>query len=337
MPTAPPEQSSIRKPLPPRPVPHLWRTKVFIQTVLSCLPFGNKLNDLCQLWNGAYSPKNMEETLWYRIDALNKAHRHVSLPGATVVEMGTGWVAYMPILLYLYGARRCYAYDHIPHLQFNMVTRLLEIVGKNLKKISELSNIPLRKLERRLGNIAGKNNLEEFLRAARIKYKSPSDAADTGLADGIADLVLSYAMLSHVPRQALAGVLKEASRLTRDQGKSFHCIGLLDTNHKEESQVSKINFLKYSTRFYNFFINNKINYHNRLREPEYLKLFEECGYCVEYLESEVDESDLAQLGQMKVAEEFKRFDNRQLAVWKMIVVLSARSPASDSIPLPNGG
>lgn len=266
----------------------------------------------------------MEESLWLRMDALNKVRRHVPLNGATVVEIGTGWAAYMPILLYLYGARRCYTYDHIPHLQFNMVSRFLKIIGKNLKKISELSNIPLQELEHRLGNIDGKNNLEEFLRAAGIKYKAPSDAGDTGLAAGIADLVLSYAVLAHVPRQALAGVLKEAARLISDHGKSFHCIGLLDPYHKIGSKVSKINFLKYSPRFYNFFINNKMNYHNRLREPEYLKLFKKCGYCVEYLEGEVDESDLAQLGQMNVAKEFKRFDNRQLAVWKMSVVLSAR-------------
>lgn len=266
----------------------------------------------------------MERALWLRIDALNKARRHVPLNGSTAVEIGTGWVAYMSILLYLYGARRCYTYDHIPHLQFNMVTRFLKIIGKNLKKISALSNIPLEELERRLKNIAGKNNLEEFLRAAGIKYKAPSDAGDTGLADGSVDLVLSYAVLAHVPRQALAGLLKEVARLISDHGKSFHCIGLFDPNHKVGSKVSKINFLKYSPRFYNFFINNKMNYHNRLREPEYLKLFKECGYCVEYLESEVDESDIAMLGRMNVAEEFQRFDNRQLAVWKMSVVLSAR-------------
>lgn len=266
----------------------------------------------------------MEKSLWLRMDALNKVHKHVSLNGATAVEIGTGWVAYMPILLYLYGARRCYAYDHIPHLQFNMVTRFLKIIGENLKKISELSNIPLRELEHRLGNIAGKNNLEEFLQAAGIKYKAPSDAGDTGLAEGNADLVLSYAVLAHIPRQALAGVLKEAARLISDHGKSFHCIGLFDPSHKAGSKVSKINFLKYSSRFYNFFINNKMNYHNRLREPEYLKLFEECGYCVEYLESEVEESDIALLDQMNVAEEFKRFDNRELAVWKMSAILSVR-------------
>lgn len=324
MPTAPPEQSSVCKSAAPRPALHLWRTKIFIQSVLSYLPFGNKLNDLCQLWNGTYSAKSMEKALWLRIDALNKVQRHVPLSGATAVEIGTGWVAYMPILLYLYGARRCYTYDHIPHLQFNMVTRFLEIIGKNLKKISELSNIPLKKLEHRLGNISRKDNLEEFLQAAGIKYKAPSDAGDTELADGSADLVLSYAVLAHVPRQALAGVLKESARLISDHGKSFHCIGLFDPTHKAGSKVSKINFLKYSTRFYNLFINNKMNYHNRLREPEYLKLFEECGYCVEYLESEVDESDIALIGRMNVAEEFKRFDNRQLAVWKMSVVLSAR-------------
>ena len=324
MPTATPEQSSLRKSASPRPVLHLWRTKIFIQTVLSYLPLGNKLNDLCQLWNGTYSPKSMERALWLRIDALNKARKHVSLNGSTAVEIGTGWVAYMPILLYLYGARRCYTYDHIPHLQFNMVTRFLKIIGKNLKKISALSNIPLKELEHRLKNIAGTNNLEEFLRAAGIKYKAPSNAEDTGLADGSVDLVLSYAVLAHVPRQALADLLKEVARLISDHGKSFHCIGLFDPNHKVASKVSKLNFLKYSPRFYNFFINNKMNYHNRLREPEYLKLFKECGYCVEYLESEVDESDIAMLSQMKVAEEFRHFDNRQLAVWKMSVVLSAR-------------
>lgn len=324
MPTMTPEQSSLRKPASPRPVLHLWRTKIFIQSVLSYLPLGNKLNDLCQLWNGTYSPKSMERALWLRIDALNKARKHVSLNGSTAVEIGTGWVAYMPILLYLYGARRCYTYDHIPHLQFNMITRFLKIIGKNLKKISALSNIPLKELEHRLKNIDGENNLEEFLRVAGIKYKAPSNAGDTGLADGSVDLVLSYAVLAHVPRKALTCLLKEVARLISDHGKSFHCIGLFDPNHKVGSKVSKLNFLKYSPRFYNFFINNKMNYHNRLREPEYLKLFKECGYCVEYLESEVDESDMAMLGQMKVAEEFRRFDNRQLAVWKMSVILSAR-------------
>ena len=314
----------MRQPVPPRPVLHLWRTKIFIQSVLSYLPLGNQLNNLCQLWNGSYSPKSMERALWLRIDALNKMRKHVSLNGSTAVEIGTGWVAYMPILLYLYGARRCHTYDHIPHLQFNMVTRFLKIIGKNLKKISALSNIPLKELEHRWESIDGKNNLEEFLRAAGIKYKAPSDAGDTGLADGSADLVLSYAVLAHVPCQSLAGLLKEVARLISDRGKSFHCIGLFDPNHKVGSKVSKLNFLKYSPRFYNFFINNKMNYHNRLREPEYLKLFKECGYRVEYLESEVDESDIALLGQMKVAEEFQRFDNRQLAVWKMSVILSAR-------------
>jgi hypothetical protein len=214
-------------------------------------------------------------------------------------------------------------------VRFKLVREFVRVIGKNIEDFSKRSNIPLSELAERLGKIAEKDNLEDFLKAANIDYVASGDASNTGLNDRSVDLVMSYAVLEHVPREVVSSISNEAAKILHANGICCHLIGLRDHYSCVDPSISKINFLKYSSRFWRFFVQNRISYHNRLREPEFLKIFDTSRLDVSFLNSKVDQRDIEQIGKMKIAREFEGFDARELAVHEMEVVLSSRSDVTN--------
>jgi hypothetical protein len=58
---------------------------------------------------------------------------------------------------------------------------------------------------------------------------------------------------------------------------------------------------------------NSLNYQNRLRHPEYIEMLHKAGFRLVRAEHSVDEADLRDLAQMRLAGRFGGFSNEDLA------------------------
>ena len=92
-----------------------------------------------------------------------------------------------------------------------------------------------------------------------------------------------------------------------------------------DDTVSPHNFLKFSSRTWRL-INSSLNHQNRLRHPDYIRVFKQAGFeiLVEKTVAPTDEQ-LAKLRGMAVAEEFRgRYSLEELGAKSLYVI--ARAP-----------
>jgi SAM-dependent methyltransferase len=296
-----------------------WQSKVAIQFVLAHVPGGESLNNALQRWNGSFS----ETAICGRVMGLARfLSEHLDVAGKSVVEIGTGWDAINALMLYMFGARVVYSYDHVRHLRFDLAMNVVRQIRNSVHKIAEVSGIELSAIRQRIAALEGSSNLLQLLASARIEYIAPGDAAWTGLPDSSIDVVYSYAVLEHVSQDVIASITREAKRILVPGGIAFHNIGEHDHYVSFDSSISKVNFLRYPEWAWKFFVQNKISYHNRLREPHFLQIFTAHGARVEKKESFTDPSDIEAVKRMRLDSRFAGLTAEELAVTRTIVTLA---------------
>lgn len=235
-----------------------------------------------------------------------------SLEGAHVVEIGSGWRPIIPLLFALAGAARVLMID----TQRLMDAATFAGTVENLKNHARL-------LAERLGEEEGTvreflssppAGLAESLRRFRMEYHAPCDLIASPLPDGSFDLVTSRAVLEHVPPEVLRPLLGRTFRLLRPGGWACHAVDNSDHFSHGDSRLSRVNFLRYSDRFFGFLTwFNPLDYQNRLRHPEYAKLLRQIGFEVILERSKPETRALEDLRSLAVAARFREFSTDDLA------------------------
>jgi SAM-dependent methyltransferase len=296
-----------------------WQLKVGVQFVLAHVPGGETVNNALQRWNGSFGDAAIRGRVLGLARCLSE---HLDVTGKTIVEIGTGWDAINALMLHVFGALSIYSYDHVRHLRFDLAMNVVRQIDGSTAAIAEISGIEPSVLEQRIAPLARATDIQELLDAAGIEYMAPGDAARTGLPDRSIDIVYSYAVLEHVPEDVIASTTKEARRVLVPGGIAFHNIGEHDHYVSVDPSISKVNFLQYPEWAWSLFVKNKISYHNRLREPDFLRIFAANGATVTNKESYIDPSDLEAVKHMRLDSRFGGLTAEELAVTKTQVTLS---------------
>ena len=297
-----------------------WKVKVAIQFCLAHTLGGERLNYALQNLRGSRSREKTNARVVKLAEMIALVRQYVALDGATVVEVGTGWNAINPLMLSLLGAHTVYTFDHVRHIRYSEVKHVIESIQDSLEEIARASSLPIATLRERIALIASASSLADLLRSARIVYRAPGDAAHTGLSSESVDLFYSYAVLEHVPDEVVNALTIEARRVLKKTGVAFHAIGEHDHYVDFDSAISKVNFLQYPEWAWKLFVKNRISYHNRMREKQFLGVFHLHGAQVRYLRSFVDEHDVDALKTMKIDRRFIGMSSRELAVNRTEVV-----------------
>jgi SAM-dependent methyltransferase len=296
-----------------------WQGKVAVQFVLSHVPGGERLNYVLQRGAGSFSENAIGTRVATTAGFLAK---NVDVTDRTIVEIGTGWNAVNPLMMSLFGARLIHTYDHVRHLRLDLAMTVLHRIQAMLDSIVTVSGIPRAVLQQRLDELMAAPDLATLLETARINYVAPGDATRTGLPDHSVDVVYSYAVLEHVSEDVIAALTEEARRVLVPGGVAVHSIGLHDHYVSFDPSISRVNFLQYPEWAWSLFVKNKISYHNRLREPQFRRIFEEHGARITKSEVFTDPKDLEALKRMKIDARFAGMSPDELAVTKMTVILS---------------
>jgi hypothetical protein len=300
-----------------------WWAKSAIQAALSQMPYGEALNHRLQIWNGFY--ERFHWSVENNIRHLCNLARTVEefggrMEGCTAIEVGTGWTPTLPIGLHLLGAE-IHTYDHMRHLRIANLKKVVGLYPEFFPQISESLGIEQTVLQQRLARFrrAEKEPLRDWLSEAGIHYHAPGDAANSGLPANSVDLYFSIAVLEHVSKADAERMIAESARVLKAGGLSYHHIGLHDHLAEMDSTATLVNFLKFSDFTWKILGQNRIQFHNRLRQSEFVKMFEAGGFEILLCESEVDERSLKALPTMGLNKRYRTFDPVDLATYEMTI------------------
>lgn len=299
----------------------LWMLKGLVQKALSLFPMGERINSFMSSLRGGNSREVIETRTLNLARKIGRLNGFKQLDGATVLEVGVGWLPLAPMLFFLAGAKKIIGIDRFPLIRRDRLEWIKDCLNANFDKINNLLPVNSEALDRRLGTLLLSSSLEELKDNINFAYLAPVDARATGISSRSVDLVFSYGVLEHLTSQSLLELNAEHRRILRPDGLAYHWINLQDHYRNTDRSLSGVNFLQYSEAFWERFINSSINYHNRLRMSDYIKLFKASKGEIVHSEKLVRESDLAALGRIKIDQRFRNYSNADLAVYSLDVVL----------------
>jgi SAM-dependent methyltransferase len=245
-----------------------WIAKALVQGTLSRLPRGAALNYMLQ----RHETRNLPAPVGiFRLPvdgALEHFHalrRHAPAlepRDAVLYEFGAGWDLIGPVTLAMSGIGRQIVVDIRANLR-------LELVNDTLRRLPAL-------LDGRLRSVAPISTIDELETRLGIRYVAPCDARDTGMPASSVDMISSTYTLEHIPASDIAAILRESARLLRPGGLVSCAIDMKDHYSYFDDRLSPYHFLSVPDRAWRF-VNSDLHYQNRLRLPDYHRLFAAAG------------------------------------------------------------
>lgn len=300
-----------------------WRYKAHLQFVFSIVPFGDRLNYLCQRRVTRTLPISDAKFVYI----VSVASEHIEIvrqywghhfEEATFYEFGAGWDLMVPLAFYTFGVERQILVDIHNLLK-------LDLVNDTIEKFQRMSLDLglLRKPDQFLNR--GRGFLASLKKYYGIEYRAPCDARAVGLDSGSIDCITSTNTLEHIPPQDIQAILLECHRLLRDDGIASFRIDYQDHYAYFDDNISVYNFLKYSDKAWKFFTPT-LQYQNRLRHRDFLALFDMVGFDVVHeRRAEGEVRDLDTIKRLPPAEQFRAYTLLDLAVRYVTIVLRKRS------------
>lgn len=292
-----------------------WRIKGVIQGTLARAPGGMWLNDQLQVLAGGRrdigSHVDAKVTLDWLVHARHLQQLQFTLPGRTLLEVGTGWLPVMPLCFAVAGLRRGITVDLNRHLQLPLVRPALARLERHLPAMAEACGQPLAELQGRWQGLMNAGAGLALLAAAGIDYRAPADATRTGLTDASVDLVFSNSVLEHVPAAVLTALMQETRRILTPTGLALHNVNCGDHYAYFDRGITPIHYLRYSETQWRWW-NNDILFQNRLRAIDFLNAARAAGLEV-VLDTHKGRPELMQrLHELPIAPQFRHYAASEL-------------------------
>jgi SAM-dependent methyltransferase len=284
-----------------------WLIKAALQKTISCFPRSEKINYFFRR-NIAKSLPVDEETFLRMVD-IGARHYEKFLKYApsdtvsksTFYEFGTGWHLIIPLLFFTLGIRSQIVVDITPHIQY-------ELIQDTQIKLVQMRSVLEKKLNRtlRVNSLAEQiNTISEMKQRLGITYLAPYDARHTALPTESIDFIHTTATLEHIQEEDIKKILNECYRILKPSGVISCLIDLKDHFSYSDNTISQYNFLRYSSKTWHC-VNASINFQNRLRYPDYLRMINEAHFeIIEQHPERPDKRDRDELCRMKRADRFR--------------------------------
>jgi len=248
----------------------------------------------------------------------------------SILEVGTGRHGIDCLVSYVLGAKAIYTFDHVLHLEKDIMASGIEPLLDKLDSISEKFGIDKSTMTDRIESIKTDGSLDDLLASCNTNYfKYPIENAN--LEPGTIDLFFSESVLQRIPTGQLRQVVETMGRLLSNSGVSFHRIDCKDINSQErhyDAGLWAFHYLKYSDFFWNLICSEKFNSQNRLREIEFIEMLEGAGIKTMYVESLRKKEDIERLRDFPLNQRFKEMPVEEVAV-KCSKIVGKKSLESD--------
>jgi hypothetical protein len=185
------------------------------------------------------------------------------------LEIGSGWLATHSLVFYLLGAKKVYATDVDPLLQFD---NIFKAINSSLRWVilDSLSMFEDREIinERCEKLLSFKRISPEILQELKIYYTAPIDLVQKMPNHEKVDFIFSKSVLEHVPSNDVIPLLENLVSNLSPDGFMFHLIHLLD--HKDLAK-SPFDFFTYSQEAYPRELQTR--WGNRIRSSQWQQIF----------------------------------------------------------------
>ncbi len=274
-----------------------WRIKNFFQKVIGVLPksIGFRLNEFIvrSIRGNVEGRTSSKKRILKALNNMEMLSRETgfSFSGKSILELGTGWHGIDLLIFYLLGTRKIITIDQFKHLSLaNLIMQIsyfeepeclarLKQLNYSEKRLRDLRELKLQA-----------SSLEEFLERLGINYLiiHSSKYKELPLKSNSIDLFYSESVLQRIPQKHLKELINVVgNRLMTNEAVSFHRTDQKDINAQKhvDSNLWSLNYLKYNDWFFSWFLSSKFNSQNRLRESDFLLLFQTMGISNIYVES----------------------------------------------------
>ncbi|MDQ3857621.1 MAG: class I SAM-dependent methyltransferase [Actinomycetota bacterium] len=304
-----------------------WVVKAGVQKAMSALPASQRANYLFQRHVTRTLPigdAGVERKCLRALEHVRAYREHGPrrpLAEAVFYEFGAGWDLAVQLAHASLGVGRQILVDIRPNVRRELVNATLASLARQRARLSRETGEELRQL-----GAADVHDLAQLEPRFGVVYLAPRDARETGLPADSVDLTSSTNTLEHVPETELGPILAESARLLRPDGVMSFRIDMQDHASYTDPRVSPYNFLRFSERTWRL-ATSKLSYQNRLRLPDYRRIFDEVGLDV-VTETVIGptEAQLAELDRIELAARFRGYAREDLAARVLEVVLRPRLP-----------
>lgn len=300
-----------------------WRTKAVVQKALSSVPSGGRVNYRLQrhVTHGVpISGERLRRALLSARAHLEAYRRHAEPPSgladARFFEFGAGWDLHVALTLFALGVGTQVVVDRTAHARPDLVKDVMTRLAQD-DSLSGEASARLRAAGERATRSGG---VREMAAEFGITYLAPADARATGLSADSVDCVTSTSTLEHIPRSDIEPILRECRRMLRPGGVASFVIDYSDHYSHFDASITPFNFLGYSDRRWRLY-NSSLQFQNRMRHSEYVRLFDLAGFDVVDQTPSVDARRLEELRSVPLAAEFSDFEELDLATTGAHVVL----------------
>ncbi|HEX4081207.1 MAG TPA: class I SAM-dependent methyltransferase [Rhizomicrobium sp.] len=275
------------------------------------LPFMDQLRKVKRQIAG-YEPdgSNIASTL-ADADKINRMLREcgVSFSEASVLEIGTGWFPMFPLIIRLSGASTIYLTDleqYMDEATFdtakNIILSQFEVVRNKFDLIDDAREVLLN------------------LHMSDFSYIVPFSHEE--VPDDSLDMIISRAVLEHIPREHLESLLRALRPKLKGTGLMAHAIDNSDHYEHRDKSISRINFLTWSQRKYQLlnWLSGSTG-ENRLRHHEYKFIFERSGYQTVLMDSEICARTLDIVSNLQLAEPYRDMSHEELCALSSYYVI----------------
>lgn len=289
-----------------------WKRKAKIQNLIAALP--NALSYGAYYWVqrhfGGLKQSNPISALEFGIDVWKRIKTQGFDPADKVFfEVGTGRTVDTPLAFWLMGADKTITVDLNPYLKEELVKESLCYISDHKDEIMALFGdcLCLNRWQSLIDLSQNPYNLRDVLQLCRIEYIAQGDATDTRLPPGTIDFHTSINVFEHIPEHTIKAILDEGNRILKNDGLFIHRIDYSDHFSHSDDSISSINFLQFNEREWDGYAGNKYMYMNRLREDDFVQLFQKSGHDILSIESDkdFDALKLVKTGQLQLDSRFQ--------------------------------
>jgi SAM-dependent methyltransferase len=266
-------------------IPMNWKLLYLRSLALSALPFQRQLRALKRRITGVSGdPVNEPGCVADGLRLVESLRSQI--PGATVLELGSGWQPLIPLLFKQAGAARVIMTDEQALMDEQYFERARATLAKHGHAVTA--------------------------RWQDFEYRAPCDWS--AIPDASVDVIWSRAVLEHVRPADIMTLFAHFRRILRPGGVMAHVIDNSDHWEHKDSSISRANFLKFEDGLWNIINAHRLAYQNRLRHYEYRDMIKAAGFDIRDENGQFCARTKAALAEMKLCRRYHDVPIDDLAV-----------------------
>lgn len=295
-----------------------WKTKGLLQKIIGTLPAGETLHYQLQRRFGGMRDFRREFLLkvddWESMIQQLRADG-MTVEGARLMEIGTGWYPTLPLACHLAGAARVDTLDLNRMLKPDLVRQCVVALGEQLERIARVAGADPAAVEARYRRLSASTAFDDpaALTDGVVRYRAPADATRPELPEGSVDAVFSNSVLEHVPPAVLHAICAASMRILAPGGRMFHSVNCGDHYAYVDRDIHQLHYLQFSDEEWAFW-NNRFLYQNRLRAHEFVDAARDAGFAITLDTSHARPQRLEQVRAMTVAARFAGIPEEKLCI-----------------------